>query len=106
MSKHDSQFFNNFSIVIGGLIVFALMIFALARVVAGRTQEPQQYSDASYLAAVKDRIKPFVRVAVAGADNSAMKIEARPRRPVLPWQRPRTGRHSMKRSARPAMPRA
>lgn len=75
MSKHDTHFFNNFSIVIGGLIVIALMIFALARSVASKTQEPSMYSDPKYVATVTDRIKPFVRVAVAGADNSAMKIE-------------------------------
>jgi cytochrome c5 len=76
VSKHDTHFFNNFSVVIGGLIVIALMIFALARVVAGRTQEPQLYSDPKYVAAVAERIKPFVGVAVAGADNSALKIES------------------------------
>lgn len=62
--------------VIGGLIVVALLIFALARVVAGRTQEPQLYSDPKYVAAVTERIKPLVGVAVAGADNSALKIDA------------------------------
>jgi cytochrome c5 len=76
VSKQDTHFFNNFSMVIGGLIVIALLIFALARVVASKTQEPSMYSDAKYLAAVADRIKPFARVAVAGADNSAMAIEA------------------------------
>ena len=54
--------------VIGGLIVVALVIFALARAVAGRTQEPQLYSDPQYTAAVSERIKPYARVAVAGAD--------------------------------------
>jgi cytochrome c5 len=76
VSKHDTHFFNNFSMVIGGLIVVALMIFALARGVAGHTQEPQMYSDPKYVASVEARIKPFVRVAVAGADNSALAIEA------------------------------
>ena len=76
MSKHDTHFFNNFSTIIGGLIVGALMIFALARVVAGYTQVPQAYSDPKYVASVEARIKPFARVAVAGADNSALKIEA------------------------------
>jgi cytochrome c5 len=76
VSKHDTHFFNNFSIVIGGLIVIALMIFALVRAVAARTQEPELYSDPKYVAAVTERIKPFVGVAVAGADNSALKIEA------------------------------
>ena len=62
MSKHDTHFFNNFSMVIGGLIVVALLIFALARVVAGRTQEPQLYSDPKYVAAV-DRAHQALRPA-------------------------------------------
>jgi cytochrome c5 len=76
VSKHDTQFFNTFSTVIGLLIVVALMIFALARTVAGRTQIPEVYSDPKYVASVVDRIKPFARVAVAGKDNSAMEIAA------------------------------
>jgi cytochrome c5 len=76
VSKQDTHFFNNFSMIIGALIVVALLILALARVVAGRTQEPQMYSDPQYTAAVSERIKPFARVAVAGADNSALAIAA------------------------------
>lgn len=76
MSKHDTHFFNSFSVVIGGLIVIALMILALARVVAGHTQEPQTYADPRYVASVEARIQPVARVAVAGTDNSALKIEA------------------------------
>ena len=76
MSKHDTHFLNNFSVVIGGLIVIALMIFALARAVASHTQQPQTYADPNYVASVEERIKPVARVAVAGADNSALKIEA------------------------------
>lgn len=91
MSKHDTHFFNNFSIVIGGLIVIALMIFALARAVSGRTQEPQTYADPKYVAAVTERIKPFVRVAVAGADNSALKIEAAPQAGAVALATPKDG---------------
>lgn len=76
MSKHDTQFLNTFSTVIGLLIVVALMIFALARAVASRTQEPEVYSDPKYVASVEERIKPLARVAVAGKDNSALQIEA------------------------------
>lgn len=76
MSKHDTQFFNNFSMVIGGLIVVALVILALAHVVQSRTQHVQVYSDPTYVASVVERTKPFARVAIAGADNSALKIEA------------------------------
>ncbi len=76
MSKHDTHFFNNFSIVIVGLIAVAIAIFALARSVAARTQVPETYSDPKYVESVGERTKPFVRVAVAGKDNSALKIEA------------------------------
>ena len=62
MSKHDTHFFNMFSMIIGGLIVVALGIFALARVVAGHTQVPETYSDPKYLASVAARIEPFARV--------------------------------------------
>jgi len=76
VSKHDTHFINNFSVIIGGLIVVALVIFALARVVAGHTQVAETYADPIYVASVEERIKPVARVAVAGADNSALKIEA------------------------------
>jgi cytochrome c5 len=76
VSKQDTHFFNNFSIVIGGLIVIALLIFAFARIIADKTQLPHAYADAEYVAAVAERIKPFARVAVAGADNSALAIKA------------------------------
>ena len=91
MSKHDTHFFNNFSMVIGGLIVVALMIFALARVVAGHTQEPQLYSDPKYVASVEARIKPLVRVAVAGADNSALAIEAPAQATTIALAAPKDG---------------
>lgn len=78
MSKHDTHFFNTFSMVIGGLVVIALMIFALARTVAGHTEEPEVYADVKYVASVDERIKPFAREAVAGSDNSAMAIDAAP----------------------------
>lgn len=76
MSKHDTQFFNNFSMVIAALVVVALVIFALAHGVEKRTQEAQVYADPTYVASVVERTKPFARVAIAGADNSALKIEA------------------------------
>jgi cytochrome c5 len=76
VSKHDTHFFNNFSMVIGGLVVVALIIFALAHITQKHTQQAQVYADPTYVASVVERTKPFARVAVAGADNSALKIEA------------------------------
>jgi len=76
VSKQDTHFFNTFSLVIGLLVVVALALFALARNVASKTQEKQALVDSSYLKSVNERVAPFARVAVAGQDNSALKIEA------------------------------
>jgi cytochrome c5 len=74
VSKQDTHFFNVFSLVIGILVVVAILLFALARVVAGKTQGQQIYVEQDYLKAVQERIQPFARVAVAGQDNSALAI--------------------------------
>lgn len=76
MSKQDTHFFNTFSLVIGLLVVVALALFALARSVASETQEKQMLVESQYLKGVNERVAPFARVAVAGQDNSALKIEA------------------------------
>src|SRR5882757_4178691 len=78
VSKQDTHFFNTFSMVIGLLIVVALMIFALARLVGDRTQLRDEYADPGYAASTEERVRPFAREAVAGKDNSALKIEAAP----------------------------
>ncbi len=75
MSKQDTHFFNTFSLVIGLLVVVALGIFALARSVASATQEKQMLVETPYVKGVDARVAPFARVAVAGQDNSALKIE-------------------------------
>ena len=76
MSKQDTHFFNVFSLVIGLLVAVALALFAFARVVASKTQDKQMLVESHYLKGVDDRVAPFARVAVAGQDNSALKIEA------------------------------
>jgi len=75
VSKQDSHFFNVFSVVIGLLITFTVCVFVLARTVGARNQLPALQSDPLNVAAVDQRVTPPVRVAVAGQDNSAMKIE-------------------------------
>jgi cytochrome c5 len=75
VSKQDTHFFNTFSLVIGLLVVVALGLFALARSVASQTQEKQMLVESQYLKGVSERVAPFARVAVAGQDNSALKIE-------------------------------
>jgi cytochrome c5 len=75
VSKQDTHFFNVFSLVIGLLVAIAIALFALARVVASQTQDKQILTEADYYKNVEERVKPFVQVAVAGKDNSALAIK-------------------------------
>jgi len=76
VSKQDTHFFNTFSLVIGILVAVAIALFALARSVASETQNKQVLVEKEYLKGVDERLQPFAKVAVAGQDNSALKIEA------------------------------
>jgi cytochrome c5 len=76
MSKQDTHFVNVFSLVIGTLVAFAVAIFALARVVAGHTQDLQVLNEADYYKNVAARIRLPSEEAVAGQDNSALAIKA------------------------------
>jgi cytochrome c5 len=91
VSKQDTHFFNTFSMVIGLLIVVALMIFALARIVGNRTQVRDAYADPKFAASTEERVRPFVRVAVAGKDNSALKVEAAPQGQAIVLAVPKDG---------------
>jgi cytochrome c5 len=75
VSKQDSHFFNVFSVVIGLLVAFTIFVFFLARSVGANKQMTQVAVDPLNVAAVEERVTPPVRLAVAGQDNSAMKIE-------------------------------
>lgn len=77
MSKHDDQFFNVFSAVIGLLVVVTIGIFALARNL-GAVQLEQMASDPLQGSSVAQRIAPPGGVAVAGADNAALAIAPPP----------------------------
>ena len=76
MSKQDTHFFTVFSIVLGLLVTFTILMFSLARYVGRHTQVPAMAQDAMYVASVEARTLPPVRVAVAGQDNSALAIVA------------------------------
>ena len=76
MSKQDSHFFNNFSLVLGILFAVTLGLFAFARHVGAEHQGKQVTTDPRYLESVKQRLQPVDRVAIAGQDNSALQIEA------------------------------
>ena len=76
MSKQDSHFINVFGLILGTLIAVAIVIFGVARAVGNSTQRKHVQEEDLYVKAVEARVAPPVRIAVAGADNSALKIEA------------------------------
>ena len=68
----DTQFFNSFSMVLGILIAFAIVLFAVARTLGADTQGEDVLKDPLHLAEVQKNIAPFAQVAIAGKDNSAL----------------------------------
>ena len=76
MSKQDSHFFNNFSLVLGILFAVTIGLFAFARHVGANNQGKQVTTDPRYVQGVEERLQPASRVAVAGQDNTALKIES------------------------------
>ncbi len=81
--KHDKDFVNLVSVVIGSLVGLAFAIFALSRFV-GANAEVRSESDPSYRAEVQERIAPLGKVAIAGKDNSAVAIVDTSPKPATP----------------------
>jgi len=73
VSKQDTHFFNVFSIVLGLLVGFAILVFALARYI-GQTQNASVQNEPLLQQSVAGRVASPARVAVAGQDNSALTI--------------------------------
>jgi cytochrome c5 len=78
MSKQDSHFFNNFSLVLGILFAVTLGLFAFARHIGEEHQLAQVTTDPRYISGVEERLKPVAAVAVDGQDNSALEIPSGP----------------------------
>ena len=74
MSKHDSHFFNVFSVVLGLLVAFAIGVFAFAHYIGEHEQVAHVLTDPSMQQSVEERLASPARVAVAGQDNSALTI--------------------------------
>jgi cytochrome c5 len=74
VSKHDTHFFNVFSVVLGLLVAFAILMFAIARYVGKHEQLPQMQNDPMLQERVAERVAATSRVAVAGQDNTALAI--------------------------------
>jgi cytochrome c5 len=74
----DTHFFNSFSLVLGVLIVFAIVLFGVARSIGADTQGEAVLLDPLHLKAVQANTAPFAHVAIAGKDNSALAIVTAP----------------------------
>jgi cytochrome c5 len=70
----DTHFFNSFSLVLGALIVFAILLFVFSRMIGRATQGKEVLLEPMRLKAVQQTIAPFAHVAVAGRDNSALAV--------------------------------
>ena len=74
----DTHFFNSFSLVLGILIVFAIILFGVARSIGADTQGQGVLLEPLRLKDVQQNIAPFAYVAIAGKDNSALAIATTP----------------------------
>jgi cytochrome c5 len=74
----DTQFFNSFSVVLGILILFAIILFGIARSMGADTQGEAVLLEPLHLKEVQENIAPFAHVAIAGKDNSALAVSATP----------------------------
>jgi cytochrome c5 len=78
LPKPDRHFINVFSAVLGILIAIALLLIGVSRLVDSGPKGARDVEDPLMQAEAHERIKPFGQVAVAGADNSSIAIEAPP----------------------------
>jgi cytochrome c5 len=64
--------------VLGVLIAFAIVLFAIARTMGADSQGAAVLLEPLHLAAVQKNIAPFAQVAIAGKDNSALAALSAP----------------------------
>jgi cytochrome c5 len=87
----DTQFFNTFSLVLGGLIFVAIVLFAFARMLGETTQTENEMQDPLHTKEVGQNIEPFAHEAVAGQDNSALTAMSAPKADAAASDLPATG---------------
>ena len=75
MSKHDSQFSNTFSVVIGILVFITLTLIGIARSIGVPFEAEKALVDSAVAATVAERTAPVGHVAVSGQDNAALAIK-------------------------------
>jgi cytochrome c5 len=71
-ASHDRKFFDTFMLVLGILLGVTIGLIILARIIAGPNLLLHNTEDPIFQQEVQARIAPVARVAVAGADNSAL----------------------------------
>jgi cytochrome c5 len=75
VSKQDTHFINMFSLVIGVLVAFAIVLFVVARSMGASIEGKQVMSGPDYFNSVAARVAPVQQEAVAGQDNAALEIK-------------------------------
>jgi cytochrome c5 len=76
VSKQDTHFINMFSLVIGVLVAFAIVLFVVARHIGDATQGKETMNGPDYYKSVAARVAPVEQEAIAGQDNAALAIKA------------------------------
>jgi cytochrome c5 len=66
----DTHFFNSFSVVLGILIAFTIVLFAFARVIGRDYQTAEQFEDPLIQTATQQNTMPFGHEAIAGQNNA------------------------------------
>lgn len=90
----DRIFFNNFMMVLGGLVLFTVIILVLAAILGGPTDRAELANDPQAQALLADRIAPIGDVAIAGLntmifDDANRALDTPPARaPVAPAPAP------------------
>ena len=87
----DRHFFNAFSLVLGFLIVFAIILFAFARLIGVDSQSQYVKLDPMRLKEIDQNTAPFAHIAVAGHDNTALAVLTAPKTNAAAANVPATG---------------
>jgi len=79
-TPHDKHFYDSFLVVVGILMGVALVLIFVSRMIATKTQDQYVLDDDKLRVATVERLAPVGKVAVSGADNSALEPakEAKP----------------------------
>ena len=72
-TSHDRHFFDTFMLVLGILGGVPIVLIFLSRAIAAQTQNEYVLEDTKLQQAKEERLAPVGKVAISGADNSALE---------------------------------